>query len=231
MKMKNILHILAKLVGTQFSLPKHHLKTHITEFSKTIGACSLVLDVGSGNRCPYRPLFDCNHYIGLDYFEQASITGDASYLPLPTAKVDVVLITEVLEHLPEPIKTLNEIYRVLRQDGYLILTVPLVIGVHDYVDYQRWTERGLIKLLTESNFEIISLKRRGGIFSTIGIIIPNIPRQIFGELREQTSWWSMGAYIISWVILTPIPWLIAPFDYFDKRQDYVFGYSVLCYKK
>lgn len=48
--------------------------------------------------------------------------GNALNLPLATESVDLVLCTEVLEHIPQPQRALSELLRVSR--GYLLLSVP-----------------------------------------------------------------------------------------------------------
>jgi SAM-dependent methyltransferase len=218
-------------LARNLSFPRHILKRHLREFSQVIGPISLTLDVGSGRLSPYRALFDSQQYISLDYFEYADLRADAGFLPFPSKMADLVLVTEVLEHLPNPVTALTEMNRVLNTAGYLLLTVPLIWGVHDYVDYQRWTKRGLIKILTETGFEVITLKRRGGIFSTLGCMIAQIPMQVFGDMGHQRHKWLTWAYMLTWVILAPAPWLGTWLDPLDHQQDFTVGYSVLCRKK
>jgi SAM-dependent methyltransferase len=50
--------------------------------------------------------------------------GSAEALPFPTESFDAVLFLDVLEHLPAETRPLEEIARVLRPDGALILSVP-----------------------------------------------------------------------------------------------------------
>jgi ubiquinone/menaquinone biosynthesis C-methylase UbiE len=49
---------------------------------------------------------------------------DSEKLPFKNGSIDLVICSEVLEHLFFPEKILAEIYRVLKSDGILILTVP-----------------------------------------------------------------------------------------------------------
>ncbi|MCD7984163.1 MAG: class I SAM-dependent methyltransferase [Desulfovibrio sp.] len=52
------------------------------------------------------------------------LEGSAVAIPLPDASVDVVVSFETLEHLHEQEKMLQEIRRVLRNDGFLIISTP-----------------------------------------------------------------------------------------------------------
>lgn len=215
----------------RLSLPRHHIRTHLTEFAQIVGSSRLILDIGSGRLAPYRPLFNYERYVAVDYFEWADVRADAGHLPFASEIASVVLSTEVFEHLPEPVEALTEVRRVLQDGGYFILTVPLIWGVHDYVDYQRWTERGLTKLLNGAGFKVLQLRHRGGIFSMLGCMVAQIPMQVFGNLALQRHWWTTGAYALAWTVILPIPWLASLFDRFDRSKDFTLGYSVLCRKQ
>jgi SAM-dependent methyltransferase len=51
--------------------------------------------------------------------------GDIARLPYPTDSLDLVIASEVIEHLPEPERVMAEVARVLKPGGKLILTMPL----------------------------------------------------------------------------------------------------------
>jgi SAM-dependent methyltransferase len=52
------------------------------------------------------------------------IVASGDELPLGNESVDFVVSSHVLEHLPDPIKALNEWYRVVRPGGYVFMIVP-----------------------------------------------------------------------------------------------------------
>jgi ubiquinone/menaquinone biosynthesis C-methylase UbiE len=52
------------------------------------------------------------------------VVGDAENLPLASDTFDVVVCTDVLEHLLEPQKAVSDIFRVLKTGGVLVGTVP-----------------------------------------------------------------------------------------------------------
>ena len=43
---------------------------------------------------------------------------------------DLILLTEVLEHVPDPVATLKKMYKLLNKDGYLVTTVPSMSLIH-----------------------------------------------------------------------------------------------------
>lgn len=55
---------------------------------------------------------------------------DITSIPEPDASFDAILCTEVLEHVHDPLKALDEFARLLKPNGKLILTVPFASLVH-----------------------------------------------------------------------------------------------------
>lgn len=58
------------------------------------------------------------------------IVSDICSMPVEDESFDAVLCTEVLEHLTDPLKALQELTRVLRSGGKLILTAPFCSLTH-----------------------------------------------------------------------------------------------------
>ena len=217
-------------IGTLLSLHRAHIRRHVRSFAKSVGFPRWIADMGSGNS-PYRSYFSSDHYVSIDLFAQADVRADICAIPVGDEEMDLVICTEVLEHVPYPRLALRNIWRVLKPGAHLILGVPLVWGVHDRVDYYRWTEKGLTQLLETSQFEILELQRRGGLFSCIGCLVSQIPYQHFGPLAGIRN--PLRAYLFAalWCALIPIPWLLAPLDCLDRRRDITLGYDVLASKR
>jgi SAM-dependent methyltransferase len=87
---------------------------------------------------------------------------DAQRLDFPDDEFDVVLMTEVLEHIPDDRKAASEILRVLKPGGVLLLTVPnlervpLSAGIREHL--RHYTKEDLRLLF--GGQEILSLKDR-----------------------------------------------------------------------
>ena len=58
------------------------------------------------------------------------LVSDITNIPEPDASFDAILCTEVLEHVPDPTKALDEFSRLLKPGGKLILTAPFASLVH-----------------------------------------------------------------------------------------------------
>jgi ubiquinone/menaquinone biosynthesis C-methylase UbiE len=133
-----------------------------------------LLDVGCG-KMPYKEYIlkhsKVENYAGLDistaieYDKEVKpdYTWDGNTIPFENETYDTVMATEVLEHCPMPAQTLNEMYRVLRKDGYLFLTVPFLWTLHEIPhDEYRYTPFALQRLLKETGFANIEIKATGG---------------------------------------------------------------------
>jgi len=98
---------------------------------------SLVLDVGVGSGSNLRMLAEMKfpQVIGLDPNPDVvqicqdkgfmSVQqGSVSDIPFSSESFDFVLATDVIEHVEDDLAALEEIYRVLRPGGYVLITVP-----------------------------------------------------------------------------------------------------------
>jgi len=119
----------------------------------------IMLDMGCGEQ-PYRPIFEryVGKYIGADLpgNPYADIYLDpVRGIDLQQASVDIVLSTQVLEHVVHPTNYLAAIHTVLKDDGLLILSTHGYWMYHpDPMDLWRWTGAGLRHLLAESGFSV-----------------------------------------------------------------------------
>ena len=139
----------------------------------------LVIDVGCASQTPKQYLPKGCDYYGLDYpttannwyMTQPNVYADGQKLPFKQGSIDSILLLDVIEHLPNPEQCINEIYRVLKPEGKLLLRVPFMYPIHDApLDFHRWTEYGLKQLATNNNFTITNTQRTGNPIECAAII-------------------------------------------------------------
>ena len=131
-----------------------------------------VVDVGCGAQ-PYRSLLPAGmDYVGLDIANAEEAFGyappnvihfDGGRWPAATHDADVVLCTEVLEHVLDPAAALSEAFSALKPGGQLMLTVPFAARWHFVPhDYWRYTPSSLKHLLEAAGFRKVVVHARGG---------------------------------------------------------------------
>lgn len=84
-------------------------------------------------------------------------------LPLPDAGFDTLILSDVLEHVPEPQLLWHEMARLLRPGGRLLMNVPFLYGLHELPhDYGRYTSVALRRMALQAGFAVDELLTVGG---------------------------------------------------------------------
>lgn len=124
-----------------------------------------VLDIGSGRQLIKKAIENKGcQYTSLDhpliYSRQRSdvkpdIFADICSIPLPKESVDSVLLFMVLEHIPNPLKGLEEIQRITKKGGLIYISTVENYPAHDLPDdYFRYRIPGIISLCKTANLKI-----------------------------------------------------------------------------
>jgi SAM-dependent methyltransferase len=151
-------------------------------------ASGRMLDLGCGYK-PYKELFApyVTEHVGVDIpvtihgLEALDVGGTALALPVSDVSFDTVLATEVMEHVPDPRLMLDEVRRVLRPGGTLILSVPLHEPLHELpYDFYRYTHIALERLLSEHGFQVRGVERRGGPLAVVAHLLCSFIYRRFG---------------------------------------------------
>jgi SAM-dependent methyltransferase len=103
-------------------------------------------------------------------------------LPFENESMDVATLFNTLYILEDPERSLSEIHRVLKKEGRLYLSVPLIAPeIPEPHDYVRWTYEGLERLFKSGGFSRWTIDRSGGRASSAVIILH--PFFLFNTVR------------------------------------------------
>jgi len=168
-------------ITNAFYLNWHQLSKSMKEALPYLsGNC---IDVGAGT-APYQEIISTkvDKYIVADYtdtrasmFALASsefVEADVLNLPFENESADSVIFTQVLEHVSDPNLALDQITRVLKTDGILVISVPFIYQAHAQPhDYWRFSQHGIKKLLHDRNYEIKLFHFQGYLGTTLFSIL------------------------------------------------------------
>lgn len=138
-----------------------------------------ILDAGAGE-LQNKPLCDHLRYESQDFCQYSGqgevglhtgtwdtcsidIVSDITSIPRPDCSYDAVLCSEVLEHVYDPLKVLDELARLTKPGGVLILTAPFASWVHMAPHFYAtgfsrfWYRRAL----ESRGFDIVELQPNG----------------------------------------------------------------------
>lgn len=171
-------------------------------------AHGVLLDVGCGIK-PYQKFFApfVEKYYGTEYSSDSGFRGnradvgsDAAAMPFADESVDTILCTEVMEHVADPEKVIEEFARILKPDGTIITTAPFFYPIHDEYDFFRYTDKGLAAMMMRHGLEIEKVEPLSGTGVTLAIMF-------------NFFWYELGFIWTKWLypfslLLRPVLWII-----------------------
>jgi SAM-dependent methyltransferase len=121
-----------------------------------------ILDVCAGwEPNYYRPLFPNSVYLKQDQIQFAPPTIDFvcdahNMSPIGNNEIGTVLLLEALEHLQNPQRVADEVFRILRPGGYCIVTTVMTFEIHRTpYDYWRFCPDGICYIFR--SFKLLEL--------------------------------------------------------------------------
>lgn len=192
-----------------------------------------MLDAGAGE-APYRQLFAHCDYVTQDWPNSvhrggrtADILADLHDLPLAEGAFDFVVCTEVLEHVRDPVRVLEELRRVLRPGGGLLLTTPFIVELHEEpFDFYRYTPHALAAMASQTGLEVERLEALTGWFSTVAQVLRHCALSIAPTGRPARPSTRLAGSLM--LALSAVLGRLAPrLDRLDERRALPLGYACL----
>jgi SAM-dependent methyltransferase len=163
------LHQFYDVRGTNDTPGRHYIDAFLARYA---GQCrGAFLEFGDPR---YRTRFApqaIEHYdvFDIDAGPQVTIVGDLQHCPhVPSDSYDVIVCTQVLEHVPNPFLAAAELGRILKPGGLLLLTVPAAYPYHSAPnDYWRFS-RDSLQLLFRDHLRELTLETVGNRLTIMG---------------------------------------------------------------
>jgi SAM-dependent methyltransferase len=149
-----------------------------------------------------RPFFPGKQYIGCDRREGRGVDRieDVQRLSFADHAIGTVLMLETLEHVENPVQAMEEIFRVLRPEGVVLISSCMDFPVHEYpADYWRFSPQGFDLLLRRFSprrvyvqghprfpHSLVGVGKKGGTDEDLHVL-DTLVTQIPGTLTQEIS--------------------------------------------
>jgi SAM-dependent methyltransferase len=163
---------------------RHHLERVNREFAARVPDGARVLDAAAGAQ-PYRHLFAHAEYESADFELVEKAYGSTTYvcdltaIPVEDGRFDYIVFNQGLEHMPDPMRVLRELNRVLKPGGQMLCTAPLFYEEHEQpYDFFRYTQFAYRHMLPASGFEIERVEWLEGYVGTVAYQLESASRYL-----------------------------------------------------
>ncbi|HRJ07174.1 MAG TPA: class I SAM-dependent methyltransferase [Prosthecobacter sp.] len=187
-------------------LPEQYLRGEILDTGATLHTC------------------DLNFGPGVDY------EADVSAMPFDDGCYDIVLNTQVLEHVKDPGRVCKELARVLKPGGLLFLTTPQSSPLHNLPwNFFNFTNLGLGLLMDAAGLERVKVQPQGGHFALLAFelhwTVREIRRSSMPPLLKAPLQLAAQA-LFGFALKLLLIWL----DRFDRDPLNTMGWNLMCRK-
>lgn len=130
-----------------------------------------LVDIGCGGM-DYKPIVKplIKTYTGVDSPKTANlykegkpdVFASVEKLPFKDSSFNTVLLLQVLQYIEHPQAAFDEINRVLKKNGILIMSSPFMYSIHDVpFDRNRFTNSALSDFIKDANLKIVKIIPQG----------------------------------------------------------------------
>lgn len=195
-----------------------------------------ILDIGCGAGGMIEYLSNYGQVIGLDKDKHIVdlnlkkgknvVCGDIKKLNFSNDSFDLITLLEILEHLDDDSSGLKEVFRVLKPQGILLVTVPafpFLWSSHDSVAHhkRRYTKRELERKLSKSGFKILKISYMN-IFLFPVIFLFRLFKNLFSREKNKSDFIDYPAFLNHLLKL-----VFSSEAFFLKTISFPFGVSLL----
>ena len=194
-------------LNTQEFHPKKYIRRRVIR-KNLPRLTGLVLDIGCGRGEDPPFMVNARRIIGYDldaeilkyYSERNStdaVSGNAASMPFKDSSIDSLSCVDVLEHIPDYKQTLREMFRIIKKNGVLVISVPtdpsLFSDRDREIGHQRlFVPEALIDDIKSAGFDVMLEKRYGSLIYPYVKYVSN--RMSVGRLHDMQRRKSFAAF-------------------------------------
>lgn len=228
---QGLINLVPKGFRLRFNPDRYAIEKSLEKFSKSIKRDSLILDAGAGPS-PYKSFFKHCKFEATDFndtFKNLDFTCSLDNIPKKNNHYDIIISTEVLEHVPYPDKVIKEFHRVLKNNGRLYFTVPQGRTIHqEPYNFFNFTKYGLQILLKDAGFKKFKIRPKGGYFWFLADVIRF--NGILSQIKSPII--RIPLKIIEYPFTNIlIPFILFHLDFLDREKKWTCGYLVVAKKE
>ncbi len=187
-----------------FNPSRLRLGSFLSRAASKSSDASKVLDAGAGEGY-YRKLFKQGSYWAVDFgkvkkaYGKIDVISNLAPLALKSGYFDIVICSQVLEHVPDPKMVLSELNRVMKPASELWISVPFYFPEHELpFDFFRYTQAGIASLLESTGFNIEEIEWLEGYHGTVSY-------QLYLACKELPFYpWDYPKQYVGWLVLLPM---------------------------
>lgn len=138
----------------------------------------IVIDLGGGGNSTYKKILKTDHPIinmDMDESSNPTVVGNLEEkFPFENNYANNIILFNALEHVYNYQHVSDEIYRVIKEKGKVLIYTPFLIPYHVFQtetffidDYFRYTQSAYEKIFYKSGFKSIKIEPIGGLFLVI----------------------------------------------------------------
>lgn len=199
----NIMSLLSKidyrLTKSAFSRPQYQVELLVNNIKRIHPKkFDTLVEIGGGYDQRYKQMLSSltSRYLNLELQngEGVDVVGSVYKLPFKNNSIEIETLFMVMEHLNEPKDALIECARVLKKNGYLLITTVQYWHTHNHPnDYLRYTKSGLEYYCEQAGLKVVKIWSMGGpflvIFHAIELNIPDWTRSLYSILFYSLANW------------------------------------------
>ena len=186
-----------------------------------LGSGSRGLNVGAGSSKLHPSLINVDIVPG----PTIKVCASVEQLPFPDERFDLVVSQELLEHVRDPFRAMQEMRRVLKPGGVLYCQLPFIIGYHSGpTDFWRFTREGIRELAERANFKCLEVELAVGAgtgFYRIAVEFLAVFASRFASLLYLPA---KGTFAL---LLYPLKWLDSFLNHSSEVDRISGGYLVI----